>query len=129
MSRFIPRFAIVSNCSKIQNFNFKGLCGWDHLSRVGPGLADRARPGPRDSNLAGRLPGLAREILRIFSLILRAVSTPPRGFVAVTCSLACAQRILWAAARCSRSAYEAGSAMPLYRPSDAVGSRVGYVVP
>ena len=62
-----------------------------------------ARPGPRDSNLPGRLPGLAREVLRVFSLSVSAVS-PPRGFVAAMCSLARAQQHLWAAARCPQPA-------------------------
>ena len=79
-----------------------------------------ARPRQRVSNLVGRLPGLAREILRIFSLFLRAVSPPPRGFEAVTCSLARALRLLWGIARSLRSAYEAQSAMSLYRSSDTV---------
>ena len=80
-----------------------------------------ARPRQRVSNLTGRLPGLAREILRIFSLFLRAVS-PPRGFEATTCSLARAPRLLWGVARSLQSAYEAESDMPLYRPSDTVGA-------
>ena len=42
--------------------------------------ATSARSGQRVSNLTGRLPGLAREILRIFSLFLRAaVSSRFRG--------------------------------------------------
>ena len=61
----------------------------------------------------------AREILRIFSLLLRAVS-PPRGFEAATCSLARAQRLLWDVARCPQSGYEAESDMPLYRPADTI---------
>ena len=84
--------------------------------------ATSARPRQRVSNLTGRLPGLAREILRIFSLFLRAVSPPPRGFEAATCSLARAPRLLWGVARSLQSAYEAESAMPLYRPSDTVGA-------
>ena len=83
--------------------------------------ATSARPRQRVSNLTGRLPGLVREILRIFSLILRTVS-PPRGFEAATCSLARAPRLLWEVARSLQSAYEAESAMPLYRPSDTVGA-------
>ena len=83
--------------------------------------ATSARPGQRVSNLTGRLPGLAREILRIFSLFLRAVS-PPRGFEAATCSLARAPRLLWGVARSLQPAYEAESAMPLYRPSDTFGA-------
>ena len=54
--------------------------------------ATSARPGQRVSNLTGRLPGLAREILKIFSLFLRAVSSS-RGFEAATCSLARAPRL------------------------------------
>ena len=84
--------------------------------------ATSARPRQRVSNLTGRLPGLAREILRIFSLFLRAVSPPPRGFEAATCSLARAPRLLWGVARSLQSAYEAESATPLYRPSDTVGA-------
>ena len=84
--------------------------------------ATSARPRQRVSNLTGRLPGLAREILRIFSLFLRAVSPPPRGFEAPTCSLAQASRLLWGVARFLQSAYEAESAMPLYGPSDTVGA-------
>ena len=80
------------------------------------------RPGQRVSNITGRLSGLAREILRICSLFLRAVSPPPRGFEATTCSLARAPRLLWGVARSLQSAYEAESAMPLYRLSDTVGS-------
>ena len=74
--------------------------------------ATSARPGQRASNLTGRLPGLAREILRIFSLFLRAVSPPPRGFEAATCSLARAPRFLWGVARSLQSTYEAESAIP-----------------
>ena len=81
--------------------------------------ATSTRPHQRVSNLSGHLPGLAREIFRIFSLLLRAVS-PPRGFEAATCSLARAPRLLWGVARSLQSAYEAESATPLYRPSDTV---------
>ena len=85
--------------------------------------ATSARPRQRVSNRTGRLPGLAREILRIFSLCLRAVSLPPRGFEAATCSLARAPRFLWGVARSlQQSAYEVESAMPLYRLSDTVGA-------
>ena len=85
--------------------------------------ATSARPAERVSNLTGRLPGLARETLIIFSLFLRAVAPPPpRGFEAATCSFARAQGLLWEVARCLQSAYEAESAMPLYRPSDTVGT-------
>ena len=91
------------------------------LSVIFQSHATSARPGQRVSNLTGHLPGLAREILRIFSLFLRAVS-PPRGFEASTCSLARAPRLLWGVARSLQSAYEAASAMPLYRPSDTVGA-------
>ena len=80
-----------------------------------------ARPGQRVSNITGRLPGLAREIPRIFSLFLRAVY-PPRGFEASTCSLARAPRLLWGVARSIQAAYEAESAMPLYRLSNTVGA-------
>ena len=82
--------------------------------------ATSARPRQRVSNLAGHLPGLVREIPRIFSLFLRAVSPPPRGFEAATCSLARAPRLLWGVACSLQSAYEAESAMPLYRPSGTV---------
>ena len=75
--------------------------------------ATSARPRQRVSNLTGRLPGLAREILTIFSLFFRAVS-PPRGFeAATTCSLAQAPRLLWGVARSLQSVYEAESAMSL----------------
>ena len=84
--------------------------------------ATSTRPGQRVSNLIGRLPGLALEILRTFSLFLRAVSPPPRGFEAATCSLARAQRLPCSAACCPQSGYEAESAMPLRRPSDTVGA-------
>ena len=84
--------------------------------------ATSARPGQRVSNLTGRLLGLARAILRIFSLFLRVVSPPPRGFEVAACSLARAPRLLWEVARSLQSAYEAESAMPLYRPSDTVGA-------
>ena len=100
-----------------------------------PGLGDsnpaRRRPGPASEFPISltRLPGLVREILRIFSLFLRAVSPPPRGFEAATCSLARAQRLPWGVARSLQSAYEPESSMPLYRPSDTVWCRVGYVVP
>ena len=40
--------------------------------------ATLARPRQRVSNLTGRLPGLAREILCVFSLFLRAVSSSSR---------------------------------------------------
>ena len=59
--------------------------------------ATSTRPRQRVSNLTGRLPGLAREVIGIFSLFLRAVS--PRGFEAATCSLARAPRLLWGVAR------------------------------
>ena len=81
-----------------------------------------ARSGQRVSNLTGRLPGLVREILRIFSLFLRAVPPPPRGFEGATCSSARAPRLLWGVARSLQSAYEAESATPLYHPSDTVGA-------
>ena len=82
--------------------------------------ATSARPRQRVSNLTGGLPGLARDILRIFSLLLRAGS--PRCFeAATTCSLARAPRLHWGVARSLQSAYEAESVMPLYRPSDSVG--------
>ena len=85
--------------------------------------ATSARPRQRVSNLTGRLPGLAREILRVFSLFLRAVCLLPRGFeAATTCSLARAPRLLWGVDRSLQSVYEAESAMPLYRPSDTVGA-------
>ena len=83
--------------------------------------ATSARPGQQVSNLIGRLPGLVREILRIFSLFLRA-AVSPRGFEAATCLSARAPRVLWGDARSLRPAYEAESAMPLYRPSDTVGA-------
>ena len=78
-----------------------------------------ARPRQRVCNLTGRLPGLVREILRIVLLFLRAVS-PRRGFEAATCSLVRTPRLLWGVARSLQLAYEAESAMPLYRPSDTV---------
>ena len=82
-----------------------------------PGLsfqsyATSARPGQRVSNLTGRLPGLAREILMICSMFFRAVSPPPRGFEAGTCSLARAPPLLWGVARSLQWAYETESAMP-----------------
>ena len=73
-----------------------------------------ARPGQRVSNITGRLPGLAREILRISSLFLRAVSPSPRGFEEAACSLARAQRLLWGVARSLQSAHKAESVMPQY---------------
>ena len=84
--------------------------------------ATSTRPRQRVSNLTGRLPGLAREVIGIFSLFLRAVS--PRGFEAATCSLSLARapRLLWGVACSLQSAYKAESAMPLYRPSDTVGA-------
>ena len=151
MSRFTSCFVIFSNCKKIQYFKSKDHCGWSQLSgwgRAEPGRAGRARscplevqimgrsptrpvrfqshrpsaqPGPRDSNLTRRLPGLAGEIFRFFSLSLRSVS-PPRGFVAAMCLLARAQWCLWAAARYSRPAYEVESVIPLYRPSKPLGA-------
>ena len=81
--------------------------------------ATSTRPRQRVSNLTGRLPGLAREVIGIFSLFLRAVS--PRGFEAATCSLARVPRLLCGVARSPQSAYEAESAMPLFRPSNTVG--------
>ena len=59
---------------------------------------------------------------RIFSLFLRAVSPPPRGFEAATCSLARAPRLFGGVARSLQSAYEAESAMPLCRRLDTVGA-------
>ena len=54
---------------------------------------------------------------------LRDVSLPSsRSFEAETCSLARAQRCIWAAGLCPQSAYEAESAIALYRPSVAVGA-------
>ena len=47
---------------------------------------------------------------------------PPRGFEGATCSSARAPRLLWGVARSLQSAYEAESAIPLYRPSDTVGA-------
>ena len=90
--------------------------------------ATSARPRQRVSNLTGRLPGLAREILTIFSLFLRAVSPPPRGFEAATYSLARAPRLLSGVARSLQSAYEA----VCHAPIPAFRYRwfgVGYVVP
>ena len=84
--------------------------------------ATSARPGRRYDIHTRRLPGLALEILRIFLLFLRAVSPPLRGFEATTCSLARAPRLLWRVARSLQSAYEAESALPLYRLSDTVGA-------
>ena len=83
--------------------------------------ATSARPRQRVSNLTGRLPGLARfsKYFRCFSVLCLS---PPRGFEAATCSLARAPRLLWGVARSLQSAYEAESAMPLYRPSDTVGA-------
>ena len=83
--------------------------------------ATSARPRQRVSNLTGRLPGLAREIFKIFLLFLSAVS-PPRGFEAATCSLARPSRFLWGRARSLQSAYEGNFAMPLYPPSHTVGA-------
>ena len=91
--------------------------------------ATSARPGQRVANLTGRLHGLAREILRIFSLFLRAASPPPRGFEAATCSIARAPLLLWGVARSLQSAYEA---RVCHAPIPAFGYRwcgVGYVVP
>ena len=153
MSRFMSRFVIFLGCKKSKGLCGTGQLSQVGLGRAGPTLpgpvrararpryfkitgpsqtrsvrfqshAPSARPGPRDSNLAGRLPGLAREILGIFSLFVCTVSSPPppRGFEAATCSLARARRCLWAAARCPQSAYEAESTMPLYWPSDTVGA-------
>ena len=153
MSRFMSRFVIFSSNISIQRFLRVGptLLRWgragpsrqrlaqsapgtagDIFKITGPSLtgsvgfqsqATSARPGQRVSILTGRLPGLAREILRIFSLFLRAaVSPPPRGFEAATCLLARAPRFLWGVARSLQPAYEAESAMPLYRPSDTVGA-------
>ena len=48
------------------------------LSVIFQSHATSARPGQRVSNPTGRLPGLARVILRIFSLFLRVVSPRPR---------------------------------------------------
>ena len=48
--------------------------------------------------------------------------SPPRGFEAATCSLARAAGLIWGVASSLQSAYEAASAMPLYRPSDTVGA-------
>ena len=49
--------------------------------------------------------------------------------MAVTCSLARAQRFLWAADRCPQSACEAESVMPPHLSLDPVEYRVGSVVP
>ena len=56
-------------------------------------------------------------------LCFRAEVPPPRPFEATICSLARTQRCLWVAARCPQAAYEAESAILLYRPSDSVGAR------
>ena len=80
--------------------------------------ATSARLGQQVSNLTGRLPGLAREILRIFWLFF--VLSPARGFEAATCSLARAPWLLWGVAHSLQSAYEAESAMPLYGLSHTV---------
>ena len=50
--------------------------------------ATSVRSGQRVSHLTGRLPGLAREVLIILPLFLRAVFPPLRGFEAATSSLA-----------------------------------------
>ena len=71
--------------------------------------------------LAGRLPGLACDILRSFSLSSSSCGSSSSNLEATTCSLPRAQRCLWVAARCPQAAYEAGSATPLYR--DTVGAR------
>ena len=85
--------------------------------------ATSARSDQRVFNLTGRLPGLTREILRIFSLFLRAAVSPLRGFeAAITCLLARAPRLIGGVARSLQPAYEAESDMPLYRPSDTVGA-------
>ena len=127
---------------------------WGQLSRVGHGQAKPARPrlaraviysnnGPKPDpaceipisptvgqarfarfQLAGRLPGLACDILSgLFRLCLRAVAPPPKKIEATTCSLARAQRCLWLAVRCPQAADGAESAMSLCRPSDFVGAR------
>ena len=91
--------------------------------------ATSARPRQRVSNLTGRLPGVAREILGIFSLCLRAVFPPPRGFEAATCSLAQAPRLLWGVR--SLSAIGVRSRV-CHAPMPAFAYRwcgVGYVVP
>lgn len=143
--------------SSIRTFisNPSFFCVWPTLAGgAGPGQADRARPvtflvtgrsqtqpvifqsratsahsGARDSNLSGGLPGLAHDIPRSSPFFLRAVSPPPRVFVAATRSLARAQQFLWAAARCLHSAYGAEPAMPLCPPSDTVRCRVDFAVP
>ena len=151
MSPFTSRFVIYFQNLKIQYFKSSDFCGWAN-SRAGPSQqrlaqpapgpagdifkitgpsptrsvrfqshATSARSGQRVSNLTGRLPGLAHEILRIFPLFLRA-AVSPRGFEAATCLLARAPRLLWGVARSLQPAYEAESAMPLYRPSDTVGA-------
>ena len=95
----------------------------------------QARTGLGDSNPMRRRPGPGNEFpislvvcpawpvrfSRVFSLFLRALS-PPRDFEAAMCSLARAPRLLWGVARSLQSAYEAESALPLYRASGTVGA-------
>jgi len=93
----------------------------------------QARPGLWDSNPTRRRPCPASEfpILVVcpawpvrFSEYFRCffVLLSPRGFEAATCLLARAPRLLWRVARSLQPAYEAESAMPLYRPSDTFGA-------
>ena len=67
------------------------------------------------------VPNITLFLVLVFLFWVAAVS-PPRGFEAATCLLARAPRLLWEVARSLQPAYEAESAMPLYRPSDTVGA-------
>ena len=110
-----------------------------------------AKPGPRYSNLTGRLPDRACEMLSqvilFFGFELR-LFLPRRKSEATKCSFSraqlclyvtalcpraayeaesvmptCTQRCLWAATRCPQAAYEAESVMPLFRHFYTVGAR------
>ena len=144
---------ICPTCENFRYFKPCVFRGWSQLLRVGHGPANPGRPrlarpvvysnrGPKPNpaceipilptvgqarfatfHLAGRLcPAWPVTSSGRFRVCLQAV-TPSRNSETTTCSLARAQRCLWVAARCPQAAYEAESAMPLYRLSDTVGAR------
>ena len=87
-----------------------------------------AKPGPRYFDFINRLPALACVVLRSFSLFLRAVA-PPQNLETTTCSLARAQRCLWATARCPHKSRTNQRLSCPYTGLRIPLARVGCVVP